>query len=243
MAVNPAIITSLHGNLLGLMSDQSLGVTGGVSFLDSTYGLLLGQVRMASQALKTNVYTIPDMGANATFVMRTTTAAANGLIPGPLPIQHAKSATGLTLLATTAAGNFAITQTLGTTAVLTSETANNNTKTDIATWEIVLPQNYIAGSNINVVVNVGYALNGGTVGTKTIAAAAYLNTIAGLQGASLIATAAQALSATAATAYTFVITGTTLVPGSRLTLSATLVLQETAAGGGIIGTLNSIQIS
>ena len=65
---------------------------------------------------------------------------------------------------------------------------------------------------------------------ETVAAAAYLNnTTLGTQGATLIATAATACPITTATAQTYVITGTTLVPGSYLTLTFSAAM--TNAGG------------
>lgn len=148
---------------------------------------------------------------------------------------------GSVLAASAAAGKFGITLSAGTAMNLVTEAANSNTKTDVAIHEYIVPSSYVAGTNLTVTANTMYVLGSGTVGTHTLAAAAYLTANDGTQGATLIATAAQSVPAAAAD-VTFTITGTSLVAGSRLLLSFTLVIQDTGASN-ITAKLNSVRIS
>lgn len=158
-----------------------------------------------------------------------------------LPFLQFKNSDGTTLSATAAAGKFGLALTGGTSLTLVSEAANSNTKTDVCAVDVVLPASYIAASNITVTVHTAYTLGSGTVGTHTLAAAAYLNALAGTQSATLIATAAQTVPA-ADGAVTFTITGATLSPGSYLTLTFTLVIQD-SGGSNITANINSVVLS
>ncbi len=170
------------------------------------------------------------------------TPAVNGLYTTRIPLTNGRNADG-TGLGAGAAGKFAITNTAGTSGpLLTSEAANSNTKTDTVIFEHVLPRNYIATKNITVTANAFYTLGSGTVGTKTLTAAAYKCTDAGLQGSTIIATAAATLIATTATDHAFVITGTTLSPGDRIEITLVLVIQD-SGGSNITATLNSVRLS
>jgi hypothetical protein len=80
-----------------------------------------------------------------------------------------KNADGTTLAASAAAGKFGISNTFGTATYLIGEAANTNTKTDDAVVEYVLPQTYIAGTNLTLTSNVSVA-GAGTPGTKTFQA-------------------------------------------------------------------------
>lgn len=185
---------------------------------------------------------LPALGVAATLVASATSPSTNGLIGATrMQLLRAKNSDGTTLSASAAAGKFGISITLGTSEVLVSEAANSNTKTDIAIFEISLGSGYVAGSNITVTANCNYTLGAGTVGTHTLAMAAYLCADAGTQGATIIATAAQTVPA-AAGEVTFVITGTTLTPNCRLMLAATLVIQDTG-GSNITAQINSMRLS
>lgn len=173
--------------------------------------------------------------------MTSATISANGLTAMRMPLIVGKNSDGTTLAASAAAGKFAISLTAGTSEVLLSEAANSNTKTDIVVWEFALPATYIAASNITVTANCNYTLGAGTVGTHTLAMAAYLCADAGTQGATLIATAAQTVPA-AAGEVTFTITGATLTPGARIMLAGTLVIQDTGASN-ITAQINSVRLS
>lgn len=168
-------------------------------------------------------------------------ATATGLNGYQLRPIEFKNSDGTTLAASAASGKFGLSLTAGTSEYLVSEAANSSTKTDVALAEFVLPATYNAGTNVTVTVNCNYVLGSGTVGTHTLAAAAYLNTAAGTQGSNLIATTAQTVPSSAGTVM-FTITGTSLVPGSRLTLTLTGVIQDTA-GSNITSQINSVSLS
>lgn len=167
--------------------------------------------------------------------------STTGLSGFALPLIGFKNADGTTLAASASSGKFGISITAGTSMVLLSEAANSNTKTDTAGVEIVLPASYVAGQNVTVTASTQYTLGSGTVGTHTLAGAAYLTADNGTQGSTLIATSAQSVPSAAGN-VTFTITGTSLVPGSRLWLTFTLVIQDTG-GSNITAQVNSIKLS
>jgi hypothetical protein len=154
----------------------------------------------------------------------------------------AKTVAGVPITAAAQANILGITFTPGTSLYMLTEAANNNTKTDVACWEMTLPQSYIAGKDITVNATTIAILNGGTAGTQTIAVAAYHELGDGTTSANLIATSAGTITTTAATT-TYTITGTTLNPGSRLILKVTMTNQETAAGGGIVQRLYNLYLT
>lgn len=166
----------------------------------------------------------------------------NGLSnAGVLRMLEFKNNDGTTLSVSASSGKFGLTSTPGTVLQLLTEAANSNTKTDIAQIEYIVSGTYVAGTNITVTANTDYTLGSGTVGTHTLAAAAYLTANAGTQGATLIATAAQTVPATAGD-VTFTITGATLTPGAHLLLTFTLVIQD-SGGSNITAHLNSVRLS
>lgn len=168
-------------------------------------------------------------------------SCTTGLSGYTRPLIDFKNSDGTTLAASAASGKFGLSITAGTSEFLVSEAANSNTKTDVTGVEVVLPASYVAGTNITLTANTQYVLGSGTVGTHTLAAAAYLNAAAGTQGSTLIATTAQTVPAAAGN-VTFTITGSSLVPGSRLWLTFTMVIQDTG-GSNITGQINSISMS
>lgn len=186
---------------------------------------------------------VPAYDANGAVPQLAPSRASSGLGGSTyrLPLILARTDTGLTLTASSVANTFSISNTTGTSLALTSENANNGTKTDKAMWEWTVPQFYKAGDNLTVTVNGLFTVGGGTATVKTIAAAAYLLADAGTSGATLIATAAQTLTATAAD-YAFVVTGTTLTPGARVLIEIVVVLTETASSN-INATINSVRVS
>lgn len=186
--------------------------------------------------------TIPDQGGNSSVLLTGgTLSATTGIAPLKVPLLSARNSDGSVLAAAAAAGKFGVSLTAGTSMALLSEAANSNTKTDVAIFEIVLPANYIAATNITLLVNGNYTLGGGTVGTHTLTMSAYLCADAGTQGATIIATSAQTVAATAGD-MTFTITGATLTPGARLLLSGSLVIQDTG-GSNITAQINSIRLT
>lgn len=166
---------------------------------------------------------------------------SDGIVASALPLLSFKNGDGTTIAASAGAGVFGIAISAGTSEHLISEAANSNTKTDAATYEYVLPPSYVAGTDVTVTANCQYTLGSGTVGTHTLAAAAYLTAADGTAGSTLIATSAQTVPAAAGN-VSFTITGTSLVPGSRLLLKFTLVIQDTGASN-ITAQINSVTLS
>lgn len=168
-------------------------------------------------------------------------SSANGIFASPLRLLDFKNNDGTTLAVSASSGKFGLTSTPGTSEWLVTEAANSNTKTDISQTEIILPASYVSASNVTVTCSTQYIVGAGTVGTHTLAAAAYLTAAAGTQGTTLIATAAQSVPAAVGN-VAFTITGATLVPGSRLMLTFTLVIQDTGSSN-ITAQLNSCTLS
>jgi hypothetical protein len=167
--------------------------------------------------------------------------SGSGIFPNQIRFGDLKNTNGSALAASASSGEFGNSITLGTSQYLVGEAAEGNTKTDNAIFEYVLPQSYNEGANITVTVDANYS-GSGTAGTKTIGAAAYLNSNTGTQGSNLIATAAQT-DTTSAADYAFTITGTGLVPGNKLTIEVTAIMQETGGSATLTQQINSIRIS
>jgi hypothetical protein len=177
---------------------------------------------------------------DAGWTVTSGSSSGSGIFPNQVRFSELKNTDGSALAAAASSGKLGNSITLGTSQSLVGEAAESNTKTDSAIFEYVLPGSYNEGSNINVTVNANYS-GTGTAGTKTIAALAYLNANAGTQGSNLIATSAATDTATAAD-YVFVITGTGLAPGNKLTIELTAVMQETGGSASLTQQINSIRI-
>lgn len=167
--------------------------------------------------------------------------AANGLPASRLRLLDAFCQDGAPLAAATAAGDFGLTCTPGTAMYLIGEAAQNNTKTDKALWEFVLPDTYVAGQDLTLTVNADYD-GTGVAGTKTIDASVYEQAAVGTGTTDLCATAAQTLTATAAS-YVFIITGTNLVPGDVVLIVVTVALEETGNLATLTARINSASLS
>ena len=167
---------------------------------------------------------------------------ASGITPTmPVSVQAGFNDNGTVLDATGAAGNFKIVSTPGTSVLLQGVDAQNNTKTDAVCFIVSLPEEYIAGRNINLAF---YSLTTGTgtAGTRTIDAQAYLLAADGTGTVDLVATAVQNITGTGAT-YDFTVTGTSLSPRNLLMVRAVTVVQETANVNPLAGRINSLTIS
>jgi hypothetical protein len=174
-------------------------------------------------------YTVPDAGANADFLLTGgTVSATTGLTPTPLPVTQFLTAAGIGMAATPSSTAFGQTVTLGTSSYLTGTATGSGSQANTAIIDVVLPAWYKAGTNITLTVTGYYTNSSSTASVHTCTAAAYLNAAAGTQGATIIATSAQTLTITTPTAMTFTITGTTLSPGSQITLSLTTNLTNGA---------------
>ena len=156
-------------------------------------------------------------------------------------LMEGRNANGTVLDATGSATNFAISSTAGTSLRLLGASATGLTRTNTALFEVTLPSSYIPGRDVSLRVNANRT-GTGTAGTNTVDFAAYRVADDGTQGADLVTTAAQAITATAAD-YTFAATGTGLVPGDKLLLSVVTVMQETGAVNPLTAQVNSIRVS
>jgi hypothetical protein len=119
--------------------------------------------------------------------------------------------------------------------------AQNNTKTNDALLEVVLPDDYKAGTNVTVYVSSGYSASGGTTITATVDLVATLTTDIGTAAADICATAATAITLTIGE-KAFTVTGTTLTPGARLVLKVTTSVQEAGNTGTATGHVYGIRI-
>lgn len=192
-----------------------------------------------------SVLVTPTGGLQTTLAAALPLINANGMPSSQvrLPLCQALTIAGVPLTATAISnGAMGVSVTLGTGINLYGYAANSTTMTNTCLFEFDLPTTYVAGQNINVVVDSQYVIGGGTIGTHTIAAAAYVVGAAGTMSASsIIATAAQAVGSTAGQA-TFVITGTTCTPGGHMLLELTMVIQDTA-GSAVNGQVNSVYLN
>lgn len=181
---------------------------------------------------------------NAGYRLAPTSASvpigANGLVETALPLVSARTVAGIPLAASAAASTLGYSSTPGTGLTLVGVAAQNNTKTDAAIFEAVLPHTYVAGEDVEVVIHAGFS-GSGTAGTKTVDASAYAVDSAGAHSADLVGTAAQTIASTAAD-YTFVIDGEDLVPGSRLVIKITTALQETGNSATVTAAIGSVRI-
>lgn len=174
------------------------------------------------------------VGVSQTFVG----AAASGAVRY-LALTDGKSdaSVPMTAAAGTPTGTVGVSRTAGTSLALTGETTSSSAKTDKVLWEFNLPDSYVAGANIPVVVNC--VATGGTItaGSTTMTVAAY-SEVNGVETA-LTVSAAQQIPAVK-TDLTFTVTGTPLVAGERIVLELTMLV-TTSAGSGT-GTINRVSI-
>ena len=205
------------------------GVTGAVYTADAN-GYITGVAQLDVLAL---------MAAGWSYAKSTDNDTANGLTATPLRFSEFKNTDGSALAASAASGKFGQSITLGTSQFMVSEAANNNTKTDDAICEYVLPPNYVAGQNITVTVNASIT-GSGTLSTKTANIKAYLNANNGTQGSNL-GPGASAITAAGAD-IAFVIAGSGLAPGNKLTFELETVLTETASSN-MVANINSVRVS
>lgn len=146
-----------------------------------------------------------------------------------IPLLSGKTATGAPLLVAAAvATDFIPSASTTNTFKLAGTVSNNNAKTNDVLYDIVLPNDYIAGTNVTVRIAAGYATSGGTVSLATVDIVAGLATDAGAAGADICTTAAQTIAATT-DEYAFTLTGTTLTPGCRLAIKATVAITNNNA--------------
>lgn len=149
---------------------------------------------------------------------------------------------GTVMDATGGAGKFSISLVIGTSQTLLGEAAQNNTKTDNATTEIIIGGSYIAAQNLTLTLNAKHVEAGGTTLTNTVNAHLYRYADDGSQGADLISHAALAITGSNAD-YAFTVTGATLNPGDRVLLQIVSIATEGGNTGTTKNQINSIRLS
>lgn len=188
------------------------------------------------------VSTIREAGQNIAGVASSFVAAAATPATRRLRLTDAKSDAGVSLTASATSGAMGVARTAGTSLTLVGETTSSNAKTDKAMWEVVLPETYVAGAEIDFTVHANYT-GGGTVtaASTTINMAAYAESAAGAETAITVTGGAQQITGSDA-AYAFSISatnaaGASLVAGSRVVFE--LIMIVTTSAGGATGQVNS----
>lgn len=158
--------------------------------------------------------------------------AATGLLPTlHLPLFQGVQTTGAALPAAATTGTFGCTigtvtggGAAGQSAMLVSEVANNNTKTDTIIYDVMMPLQQFVGDSFTLTVTGLHTRAGGS-GTCTIDASVRKITEAGVTGADLCGTAAQELAVGSTDTAVFTIDSTNLDAGDRflITITATIV--------------------
>lgn len=169
-----------------------------------------------------------------------------GNLTQPLPLSQMLLSSGQPLPATATTNEFGLSYVPGTGIYLIGEATSSASKTDYVCTEFVLPNAYLAGSPFNIIINAQItSLSSGTAtASSTIVPVIYKTPVSGTQVSSenLVLTAAQALSSTTSSAFTFLVNGNpssgALVGGQRLLLQITGVAVPT--GGGINHQINSV---
>ena len=123
-----------------------------------------------------------------------------------------------------------------------SSDAKNTTVTQRAGFQVVLPNNYVAGSAVTIRVPAGMITTVAN-GTATVDIEAYeINRTSGAVGSDLCATAAQTINSLTAAAKDFTITPTNLVAGDILDCRVTIAITDSATATAVIGVINPIQV-
>lgn len=168
---------------------------------------------------------------------------SNGLVTRQIALLNGHNDDGSALAAAASSGKFGIANTDGTSApALITEAAQNNTKTDTAIWEWVVPDSYNGGA-ITVTVNAQHIESGGTTLTNTINLNCYAVANAGTEGSDLINVSAKAITGSAADyAFTVPANSAGVTAGARLVFKLTGVATEGGNTGTTKDQINSIRI-
>lgn len=175
-------------------------------------------------------------GQGITGVAATFVASGAASPTRHLGITNAKSDAGVPLTATATAGAMGITRTAGTSLQLNGEATSASAVTDKAMWEFNLPDSYVAGANIPVLVNCATTGSGTLTGASTTITVNAYTEVNGVETA-LTVSAAQQFNATQGT-LTFTITGTGLVAGTAIALE--IVMLVTSSLGANTGHVYSV---
>jgi hypothetical protein len=156
-----------------------------------------------------------------------------------LRLTSAFGSTGVPLTASAPSGGFGISRTAGTSLVLSAEATSSNTKTDTVNFEFVLPDTYVAGAALPIVIDANYT-GSGTVTTTSIECKVSLMGVTGAQ--TVVYDSTQAGPTATATHYTFnvpVADTVNFVPGSVIQLTITMIV--TTSAGALTGQINSVK--
>lgn len=155
-----------------------------------------------------------------------------------LNLTDVKTASGVPIATSAATGVFGISRADSSFMYLVGEAASGVAATDVGLWETVLPDTYVAGANVPVVVNTSIAGTGTfTAASTTVRVDAYTE-VNGVE-TPLTVSAAQQFTA-ANTNLTFTITGTGLTPGAHIVIEVTMTLTDVT--GPLTGHVNSVSI-
>ena len=160
-----------------------------------------------------------------------------------LRLTKAKTTTGIPVNGSAPSGGFLIARTAGTSMNLQSETTSTSTVTDVVMFEFTLPDTYVAGAALPVIVNANYTGAGTlTAGFPTLSMTCSTFTAAGAQNAAQ-SVAAQVIGSSAA-AYTFTVTAAQAVnngmaPGSRVMLVFTGIVNSASGSNTLV--INSVR--
>lgn len=184
---------------------------------------------------------VGDLAVSGTFTPTTVALPAGSIERADLATESVfidleerlKGADGADLSLSETAGDFF--RNVGTNQwLIDGEATINETEVSVGLFNFVLPENYVAGGTITLVVSAMVILAGDAANdaTSTIDMEARLMTKeTGAVGSDLVTTAAQTL-ATAGADYSFTVTPTGLVAGDKLVCKLTTSVVETAGGTG-----------
>lgn len=205
---------------------------------------LLTLIPVAASAQNTPIrfYRLLDTRIGDFVLNRTTVANIMGPFLRRLPLTDGKTVSGIALgtAAGTPAGAVGVSRTAGTSLVLLGEVTSSNAKTDSVIFEYTLPDTYLAGSNIPLVINAAVSGSGTlTAASTTITPTVYALSGAGVETAVTVSAAQQIVAA--GSSLTFTITGTTLVAGQRIVISIAMLV--TTSSGANTGSIRSVALT
>lgn len=147
------------------------------------------------------------------------------------------------LTGTASAGRFARNSPATGRLRLDTEDANNNSKTATCRTRFRVPQNYVEGANLSLIVRC--STNSTVVGSSaTIDASAYRSNEQDGASADLVATAGATLTNDGSNQeFTFTITGTTIDPGDEIDIYLTAVIDDTGGSASVPLSITSTKIS
>lgn len=186
--------------------------------------------------MPTATHTARSKRAVATGVQKSVdvTIGESDAVLASVPVTALRNATGLIPTATEAAGGFNL-SVASHVFVAKAEVTDNETEVSACTAQIVLPKNYVAGSDITVRIPCALIKSGSPTNNGSTIDLVVYKQASGAVGSDLCATAAQTFAALD-TWYDkdFVVTGAGLNPGDTLNLEITSSVIDSEAGAGTI---------